>query len=180
MTACPKCGFTFAWDGAICGHCKYPDSPIPTAEDRDDWMEHRILHKASKHHLPGRRTHRFQDLAAELQNEIRTIGAERIQGRPVLVFFDSRERWTLLTTRELIGLNAGRLRAMAIADMVSVGSESLPPRGASGDEVNRWKSSWEYLRAADRNGVEAVVWVPCGGEAYALWNILLPYVRGKG
>jgi hypothetical protein len=179
MSACPKCGFTFAWDGTCCSHCNYPDSPIPTEEDRDDLMERRILHKASKHNLPSRRTQRFHDLASDIQSGIRAIAAEKMQGRPVLVFFDSRDRWTLLTTREVIGLDDGRLRAMNIDDMVAVGSKSHPPRDASAEEIGRWKSSWEYLRVADRQGAEAVLWVPCGGEAYALWNILLPYVRGK-
>ena len=63
--------------------------------------------------------------------------------------------------------------------MVTVGSASHPPEGATIEEVRTWKSSWEYLRVADRQGTEAIVWVPCGGEAFALWNILLPYVRGK-
>lgn len=180
MSACPKCGFTFAWDGTRCGHCNYPDSPIPPEEDRDELMERRILYKASKHNLPSRRTLKFQDLQPEIQSEIRKAAGEQIQGRPVLVFFDSRERWTLLTTREVIGLDAGRLRAMGIDDMVSVGSALRPPKGATSEEVDLWKSSWEYLRVADRHGIEAIVWVPCGGEAFALWNILLPYVRGKG
>ena len=179
MSACPKCGFAFAWDGTRCGHCNYPDSPIPREVDRDDLMERRILFKASRHNLPSRRTHRFHDLAPEIQNEIReTVGAT-MQGRPVLEFFDSRIRWTVLTTREVLGLDEGRLRAMSIDKLVSVGSQSHPPAGASSDDIGLWKRSWEYLRIADRDGSEVVVWVPCGGEAYALWNILLPYVRGK-
>jgi len=180
MTACPKCGFTFAWDGTSCSHCNYPDSPIPPEVDRDDLMDHRILHKAGRHNLPSGRTRRFPDVAPDIQSAIREIAGERIQGSPVLLFFDSRERWTLLTTRELIGLDEGRLRSMSIDEMVSVGSESHPLTNATFEEVHRWKSNWEHLRAADRHGAAAVVWVPCGGEAYALWSILLPYARSKG
>jgi hypothetical protein len=25
--ACPRCGFSYRWDGACCAHCGYPDSP---------------------------------------------------------------------------------------------------------------------------------------------------------
>src|SRR4051812_18250012 len=80
MSVCPKCGFTFAWDGARCGHCNYPALPIPPEEDRNELMERRILYKASKHNLPSRRTLRFQDLAPELQSEIRGIAGEKMQG----------------------------------------------------------------------------------------------------
>jgi hypothetical protein len=174
MSVCPKCGFAFAWDGTKCRQCNFPDSPIAPEVDRDDLMERRILYKASRHNLPGRRTHRFRDLAPEIQNEIRQTVGEAMCGRPALVFFDSRVRWTLLTTRDVIGLDEGRLRAMSIDDMVSVDSNSHPPEGATSEEIGFWKTSWEYLRVADRHGSEAIVWVPCGGEAYALWNILLP------
>src|SRR5262245_15892267 len=160
MSACPKCGFAFAWDGARCGHCNYPDSPIAPEINRDDWMESRILFKASQHNLPNRRTRRFQDLALEIQSEIREIAGKAMVGRPVLVFFDSRMRWTLLTTREVIGWDEGRLRAVGINDMASVGSKSQPPDGATAEEIGLRKSSWEYLRVVDRHGAEEVVWVP--------------------
>ncbi len=180
MAACPKCGFAYAWDGTRCGHCHFPDSLIAPEVDHDDLMERRLLARAGKHSLPGRRTHRFPELAPEVQREIRETAGEAIRGRPVLVFHDSRVRWTLLTTREVVGWDEGRLRAMPIDDMVSVGSQSPPPARATAEEIARWKSSWEYLRVVDRHGAEAIVWVPCGGEAYALWNLLLPYVHGKG
>jgi ribosomal protein L40E len=44
------------------------------------------------------------------------------------------------------------------------------------DGTNCSHCRWEYLRPVDKVG-EAVVWVPYGGEAHALWNILLPYTR---
>jgi hypothetical protein len=179
MSACPKCGFAFAWDGTRCGHCKHPSSPMLPEVDRDDLRERRILFKARRHNLPGQRTHRYHDLAPETQQELRETSGEAMRGRPVLVFYDSRMRWTLLTTREVIGLDEG-LRAMSIDDMVSVGSNSHPPEGATSEEIGQWKSSWEHLRVADARGTEAIVWVPCGGQAYALWNILLWFVRRKG
>src|SRR5262249_10354214 len=117
--------------------------------------------------------------APETQEAIRETAGVAMRGRPVLVFFDSRGLWTLLTTREVIGLDEGRLRIMSLDDMVSVGSKSHPPKNATAEEVSRWKSRWEYLRVGERQGAEAIVWVPCGGEAYALWNILLHYVRRK-
>jgi hypothetical protein len=107
------------------------------------------------------------------------MAGEWLQGRPIYLFFDSLQRWTLLTTRALIGMDQGLLRSMRIDDMRSVGPKSRPSPDAPTEEVHRWKFSWEYLRVAGRQGVEAVVWVPCGNEALALWGILLPYIRNK-
>jgi hypothetical protein len=176
MEACPRCGFSYAWDGAVCGHCRYPDSP--TEADRDNWMEARILAKARKHRLPGGRTQRFQDLAPERQAEMKEQAGSQLRGRPVLAFVDSSSRWTLLTTREVICQDTGGLRAVKIGELASVANASEPPAGATLEEVGRWKGSWEYLRVVDRGCHASLIWVPCGGEAYALWNILLPYASG--
>ena len=180
MTACPKCGFIFAWDGSRCGHCNYPDAPIPTDVPRDDeWLEGRILHQASRHNLPSRRTFWFHDFAPEIQSEIRILAGETLRGRPVLVFFDSLARWTMLTTREVMGYSDGRLRSMSISDMTSVSSELEPPMGVTSEEMGEWKRTWEYLHVSDSQGSDSILWVPCGGEAYALWNILLMLIRRK-
>jgi hypothetical protein len=179
MSGCPNCGFTFAWDGSRCGHCGCPDLPTQTEEHRDDLIERIILGKAARSNLPNYQTHLLQDLAPETQTAIRRIAGERIQGRPVLCSFDSTERWTLLTTREVIGFDEGRLRSMRIDDIRSVDSASQPPMEATLVEVRRWKVSWEYLRLKDRRGDQAVVWVPCGSEAYAIWNILLRFARSN-
>lgn len=177
MSVCPKCGFTYAWDGTRCGHCHYPESPISPEDERDDLLAQRILHKART--VIGRRTHPFEDLASDLQNEILQVAHDKIYGRVVLVFFDSSKRWTLLTTRELIGWEEGRLRWMPMEDMVSVGSASHPPADASTEEEGRWKATWEYLRVVNHRGKQVIAWVPCGNEAYMLWNILLPFVIAK-
>lgn len=29
QSACPKCGFTYRWDGTVCGHCCSPSPPAP-------------------------------------------------------------------------------------------------------------------------------------------------------
>ena len=171
MPSCPKCGFTFAWNGTRCGHCNYPDSPIASEAELDDLREQRFLWKADQHHLPNRRTWKFQDLRPEIQHGIQEIAIGKLQGRPVLLFFDSLSRWTLLTTRELVSLDKALLRSMRIDDMSSIGPASRRKDGA--------KSNWEYLKVVDQQGNEVIFWVPCGSEAYAIWNILLPHMRQK-
>ena len=178
-SACPTCGFAFAWNDSRCGHCHHSDSPPPTEVDRDDFIEGRILNKVGRNKLPAGRTWRFRDIAPEMAEEIRRIAGYQIRGRPVLAFIDSPTRWTLLTSREVLSWDEGQLREMNIGNMVSVDSESMPPPEATLKEIEQWKSSWEYLRVVDRQGQAASIWVPCGGEAYALWNILLPFAQGN-
>ncbi len=140
-------------------------------------METHILRKAGQHGLPLGRTHRFADLTADLQERIIEAVGARAQGRPVLAFVDSPPRWTLLTTREVTCQDKGQLLVVGIRDLASVSNDSQPPQGASPEEIGRWKGSWEYLGVVNRSGGRGALWVPCGGEAYALWNILLPYTR---
>ena len=177
VAVCPRCGFSYAWDGKNCAHCHYPEPRTPRESDQDDRMAERILFKAGQHRLPGGQTHHFEDLEPGLQKEILARAGNRLLGRPVLAFVDSPARWTLLTSREVACLDQGQLRAVNIRDLASVRSDSEPPAVASVEETGRWKRSWEYLRLVDQSGRAQVVWVPCGAEAYALWNILLPYAR---
>jgi hypothetical protein len=179
MGGCPNCGFSYAWDGTACGHCRAPEPRTFTEAEQDDSMQARILKRASKHGLPDGRTHRFQDLEPGLRDSILAVAGDRLEGRPVLAFVDSSARWTLLTTREVISHHSGRLVVVSLRDLTSVGNVSEPPRNVSLEEFGRWKGSWEYLGVADRLGGAGLVWVPCGGEAYALWNILLPFTRTR-
>lgn len=179
MATCPHCGFSYAWDGSMCGHCRVPASRTPTEVNHDDWMQARILKKARGHGLPSGQTHRFQHLEPERQESILAVAGDRLRGRPVLAFIDSSARWTLLTTREVISHHGGQFVMMNISDLVFVSNASEPPVRASLEEVGRWKGSWEYLWVEDRNRCEGRLWVPCGGQAYALWNILLHLVRAK-
>src|SRR5262245_5218354 len=104
MSACPRCGFMYAWDGTTCAHCGAPSAPAPSERDKDEWVERRILFKVGQHGLPRGRTFQFQDLCHELQLEIRAAAGSSLRGRPVLALVDSPSRWTLLTTREVICL----------------------------------------------------------------------------
>jgi hypothetical protein len=135
--------------------------------------------RAKRHNLPAGRAYHFEDLTPEFQETIRAVAADRLKGRPVLVFADDPTRWTLLSTREVVGLDRGQVRMMRLCELASVGSASEPPLVASQEEIGRWKGSWEYLRLVGRGGEVSVVWVPRGGEAYALWNILLPHARAN-
>ncbi len=167
-SACPKCGFEYAWDGTTCSHCRGLDT------NRDEFLESRFLLKAAKNGLPSKRTWLFREVSPEMQKQVVEIIGDRFRGKPVLIFVDSPSRWTLLTTQCVFSWYKENLHEASIDDLIRVGADSKPPRHATSEEIDNWKVSWEYLRLVDAVGV-AVVWVPCGSEAYSLWNILLPH-----
>ncbi len=172
MTACPKCGFKFAWDGTRCAHCNYPDSPLPPKKSADDLVEDRMIRGVSRSKLSNSRTWVFRTIVPEMQDEVRKVADNCIKGRLVLLCVDSLKRWTLLTTREVICWDDANLQTVSFEEMVRVGPATEPENGATGEEVTQWKLSWEYLQVVNVHKKEATVWVPCGSEAFLVWNLL--------
>jgi len=140
--------------------------------DRDAWIESRILWKARKFRLPGKQTHLFGELPNELRAQLAAVTAERGAGKPVLAFVDCPKRWTLLATVKVLSLHGGETYECRLERLSDVGPRDYFTPGASLDEIKEWKQSWQYLRVHDDSGAVADLWVPCGGEAFALWNIL--------
>jgi hypothetical protein len=145
--------------------------------DRDAWVAGRILWKARKHRLPGGRTFLFSELPEDLRERVAAVAAGRAAGRPVLAFVDSPQRWTLLGTGKVVSLHGGQVHECRLDCLTDVGPRDHPPDGAAVEQAREWKGSWEYLRVCEGPGAVADLWVPCGGEAYALWNILLMFPR---
>lgn len=172
MSACPKCGFSFAWNGLTCGHCHHGEDWVAPPVSEDDRNEVRILHTAGKHKLPHGPTKYFQDLAPQEQEQIVRSADARIHGRAVLICLDSVTKWTLLTTREVICLDHGRIRAIGFAEIESVHPYPALSEHADSEAIGHWKSNWEYLRILDGQCSETIVWVPRAPNSYAMWNIL--------
>jgi hypothetical protein len=150
----------------------------PLDMDQDELLERRFVLKAAKHGLPSKRTWLFREIAPEMQSLVNDKIGDRFRGRPVLIFVDSPSRWTLLTTQCVFSWYQERLHEASVDDLSEVGANSAPPQDGTTEEIHNWKVSWEYLRLVNNAGV-TVVWVPCGGEAFALWNMLLPLTRHR-
>lgn len=162
---CPGCGFSYGWDGQTCRHCGYPVSPdggLP---------KNRILYM-SRHALAAGRTHRFQELTPEFQAEVRRVAGDRIRGEPVLAFIDGIQRWTLLTTREVICCEQSQLCMVRIADIPFIAERKKLPAVAINDKAPLEKMRPTYFRVQDRYGTETRIWAPGIIEAHALWVVL--------
>ena len=173
--SCPNCGFSYAWDGTMCSHCHDPSA---AQMDRDELIEKRFVFKAKKNGLPSKRTWLFHDLPVDMLQVIGHAAGDLLRGKPVLAFIDSPARWTLLTTRQVLSWYDNHLHHVLIDEMISVRSHAFPGAGATSEEIAHYKVTWEYLRLVQCEGT-TLVWVPCGEEAFALWNLLLPFVRSK-
>lgn len=171
--ACPNCGFSYAWDGTSCGHCRAPDKPQVS---RDALIESRFLRRGQEQGWPSGCFFHYRDVPLELHLAMRTIIGDRPLGSPVWAFVDSPSRWTLLTTRLVISWHDDQLHVASIDDLMSITSDSKLPRDSTSEEVDRFKFTLQFLRLVDANG-SAVIWAPPGSPTFGLWNFLLPYAK---
>ena len=142
------------------------------AKDYDDWIEGRIVWKAKHHGIPCARTYLFGELSDDVAEYLLSEMAARDVGRPVLAFVDSLSCWTLLATKKAASQHDDEICECRLDQIEEVRPRDYFPRFSSEREVLEWKRSWEYLRIMESTGVACDLWVPCGKEAFALWNIL--------
>ncbi|MEQ8839179.1 MAG: hypothetical protein RID07_20405 [Lacipirellulaceae bacterium] len=94
--------------------------------------------------------------------------------------YQSRELWSLVGTRMLIGADQGQLQCVGYPSIESIASRDYPPKNwmeLGLAEAGRLKTSWKHLLVTAKSGNELVFWVPPGPEAFSLWNILLMLAR---
>jgi hypothetical protein len=151
-------------------------------EYTDDWIESRIRLHAGKYGLPAGRTCFFSEASSDVRSIVSSALSPTDVGIPVLLGYDSPVRWSVLGTRQLVGLADERIRCFKHVDIASIASRDYPPAeqviaALSLEELGRLKRCWEYLRIADPQGQTEDFWVPAGSEAFAFWNILLTLSR---
>ena len=147
----------------------------------DDWIENRIRFKAGKHKLPSGITQFFDSFDASARETI-SHQLNDSHGIPVLVAYDSPERWAVITTRHFVGFADAQLLTCAHSNINAITSRDYPPadwreRGIPHSELGSLKGQWEYLRITTNDNATLDYWVPPGGEAFAFWNILLMLSR---
>jgi hypothetical protein len=170
--ACPKCGFSYAWDGNTCGHCHHRDGDSIIPIDHDDLFEVRFTRKAIKNRLTL-----FSNLLPKWRDIVLCKAGDRVRGRPVLAFISDADCWTLLTTRQVLSCYDNQMHDVAIESITRIRPALAPNAPLEQEKTVHWKDvQWEYLRLYNNSG-STVVWVPPGNSAWALWNLLLPVVR---
>lgn len=135
--------------------------------EKDDWYRDRILWQAKKHSLLDESCREFSDLAEAKLRSISNIIPEDIN--PVLVFWRSQDRWTVLGTRAICSYHGGKLVQVEL-DEIAMQISLFRPTGAKNPKLES-----SFLRL-EKSG--ELIWAPPGPELFALWNILRMFPLG--
>jgi hypothetical protein len=137
--------------------------------DKDDWYRDRILWRAKKNKLFDKKCCEFSDLSDDqvlLINEAITRDIT-----PVLVFWESRDRWIVLGTRAVCSFYDANL---VCAELDEIGGQ-ISVCHPAGTEPQSAKSEANFI-SVEKTG--KLIWAPAGAELFALWNILLMFPLG--
>ena len=130
---------------------------------KDDWYRDRILWKVAKHKLLDKKCCMFSNLSNDKALSITEVIPEYTN--PVIVFWESRDKWTVLGTRAICSFYDGNL-VFSELDEINKQISLFRPVGVK-PEVAKSESNFISL---DKTG--ELVWVPAGAELFALMNIL--------
>jgi hypothetical protein len=131
--------------------------------NKDEWYRDRILWKASQHKLFDKECRKFSELQSDQASLISKVIPEN--ANPVLAFWDNRDRWTVLGTREIFSFYDGNLVSSSLDDI----NKQLSVFSTSSVNREDIKAKSNFIRLDE---VGKLVWVPAGSELFALMNIL--------
>lgn len=131
--------------------------------DRDEWYRDRILWRAKQHDLFNKRCYDYSNLPDDFSYTIKEAIPEDIH--PVLVFWESEQRWTVLGTKAICSYYDHNL-VFSGADEINKQLSISPPPGASPKDV---KVVTQFIKLESTG---QLIWAPSGPELFALMNIL--------
>ncbi|MFZ6654952.1 hypothetical protein [Undibacterium sp. TJN19] len=125
----------------------------------DEFYKDRILWKASQHKL--KLEYFYSALDLDLINFLESKFA--LDGEPILVFWESQNRWTVVTTRKILSVDGASLNIIALDDI----NKKIKIVESTLNQAT--KENAEFLLL----GEESVkIWAPSGGTLFALFGIL--------
>jgi hypothetical protein len=131
--------------------------------NKDEWYRDRIIWKANQHKLFDKRCKKFSELKKAQASLISEVIPDN--ANPVLVFWDNRDRWTVLGTREVFSFYDGNLVSSGL-DRINKQLSVFYPSVAEPEDI---KAKSDFI-SLDKVG--KLIWVPSGSELFALMNIL--------
>lgn len=130
--------------------------------NKDDWYTDRILWRANQHNLFDKSCIKY----SELDNSRVAAIEKAIPGieKPVLAFWDSEKKWTVLCALHICSFFEGQLVSSGL-DEIDKSVSVVSTDGLSGDI----KKSADVLCLDKLN---KSIWAPAGSELFALMSIL--------
>ena len=130
--------------------------------NKDDWYVNRILWRANKHKLFDNRCCKYSELSAHCAAVIEQRLPE--MEKPVLVFWDSEQKWTLLCALQIYSFMDGQL---IFANLDDINESMKVPQSSDSIEDLKRNAGTLLLDKLNRS-----IWVPDEAELFALWSIL--------
>ncbi|WP_299680610.1 hypothetical protein [uncultured Tenacibaculum sp.] len=147
-----------------------------------EFIEDRIKWRASQHNLPNKNAFLFENLTDEVKMKYLNHFDEKDSGKIILLFTDSKNNWTALGTKRIIGYDGTKLNSVkldAIEDVDSKNRKEYFEKAEAGEtklkKIN--KRNERELLVTEFDGKETVFITKKGSDLFSLWNIMIMITR---
>ncbi|MBV1910612.1 MAG: hypothetical protein KUG78_15020 [Kangiellaceae bacterium] len=135
----------------------------------EEFVEQRIMWAAGRHNLPTSNSFPIQDI-----DETACAGFEltklKCLGKPIYLFFEDENNWSVLGTRGITGLNDSTYSSVRYDEIKDLeGFDELKVGGKRKEDLKELKVLTSQK--------ETVFKSKSGGDFFALWNICLMLQR---
>jgi len=147
-----------------------------------EFIEDRIKWRASQHNLPNKTVFLFENLTDEVKMKYLNHFDEKDSGKIILLFTDSKNNWTALGTKRIIGYDGTKLNSVkldAIEDVDSKNRKEYFEKAEAGEtKLKKIKKRNEReLLVTEFDGKETIFITKKGSDLFSLWNIIIMITR---
>ncbi|MFD2561841.1 hypothetical protein [Aquimarina rubra] len=147
-----------------------------------EFIEDRIKWRASQHNLPNKNVFLFENLTDEVKMKYLNHFDEKDSGKIILLFTDSKNNWTALGTKRIIGYDGTKLHSVkldAIEDVDSKNRKEYFEKAEAGEtKLKKIKKRNEReLLVTEFDGKETIFITKKGSDLFSLWNIMIMITR---
>jgi len=144
----------------------------------EEFIENRILWRASKNGLPNKTALLFDSLEVEDQKRYLSLLKGLDVGKILFLFKHSQGDWTVLSVKMIAGSNNGELNYIkldSIAELTSADMKQMKTEFFLKNPIP--KQRFHKLSVTDFKSKERIFITEEGSDLFALWNILLMITR---
>jgi hypothetical protein len=147
-----------------------------------EYIENRIKWRASQHDLPNKYVLFFENLSAETKTKYLAHFNEDDSGKIILLFKDSKNNWTALGTKMIIGYDGIKFNSVKFESIEDVDSKNRKEYFSKAEsEIVKLKKfnkrNERELLITDFEGRETVFITRKGSDLFSLWNIMIMITR---
>ncbi|MCK8521057.1 hypothetical protein M0D21_05740 [Aquimarina sp. D1M17] len=147
-----------------------------------DFIENRIKWRASQHNLPNSSVFLFDNLTADKKAKYLNHFNQEDYGKIILLFTDSKNNWTALGTKKIIGYDGTKVNSVKLNSIQNVDSknrkEYFEKAEAGETKLKKFKKRNESeLLVTEIDGKETIFITEKGSDLFSLWNIMIMITR---